>query len=98
SPGGPGAGPAPPGPGVNVALASRRWARIKGAPATGAWIWLRITDTGGGEITASEPAFLFAAVRLLASGLSDATRARLDRGVLLKTAFNWHRPASDSCL
>ena len=87
-----------PGRGVSVALASRRWVRIPGTPATGAWIWLRVTDDGAGEIIASEPAFLFAAVRLLAHGLSDATRARLDRGVLLKTAFNWHRTASDSCL
>jgi hypothetical protein len=87
-----------PGQGVNVALAARRWARVPGVPATGAWVWLRITEAGAGEITASEPAFLFAAVRLLAHGLSDLTRAKLDRGVLLKTAFNWHRPASDSCL
>jgi hypothetical protein len=87
-----------PGPGVNVALASRRWARVKGAPAEGAWVWLRITDDGAGEITASEPAFLFAAVRLLANGLSDLTRAKLDRGVLIQAAFDLNRPISDSCL
>ena len=87
-----------PGPGVNVALASRRWAKIKGAPATGAWFWLRLTDTGAGEITASEPAFLFAAVRLLANGLSGTSRARLERGVLIKAAFDVNRPISDSCL
>jgi hypothetical protein len=55
-----------PRPGVNVALASRQWAKITGLPATGTWLWLRLTDTGTGEIIASEPAFLFAAVRLLA--------------------------------
>ncbi len=86
-----------PGAGVNVALAARRWARVPGAPAEGAWIWLRITEAGTGEVIANEPAFLFAAVRLLANGLSDATRAKLDRGVLLKGAFSWHRPHWDSC-
>ena len=87
-----------PGRGVNVALATRKWARVPGVPATGAWVWLRITEAGTGEITASEPAFLFAAVRLLAHGLSATTRAKLDQGVLLKTTFNWHRPHWDSCL
>ena len=45
-----------PGKGVNVALATRKWARIPGLPATGTWLWLRITDAGAGEIVASEPA------------------------------------------
>ena len=86
-----------PGRGVNVALAANRWARVPGAPATGAWMWLRLTDAGTGEIVANEPALLFAAVRLLANGLSDATRARLDRGVLINASFGWHRPHWDSC-
>ena len=59
-------GPRPSGPGVTVALASRRWA--KKLPSAAAkrpgWMWLRIAD-GAGEITADEPALLFAAVRLL---------------------------------
>ncbi|MCX6945720.1 MAG: hypothetical protein NT173_13340 [Opitutales bacterium] len=87
-----------PGRGVNVALASRQWARVPGAPATGAWMWLRLTDAGTGELVANEPALLFAAVRLLANGLSDATRAKLDRGVLIQASFDWHRPHWDSCL
>ncbi len=86
-----------PGRGVNVALAANKWARVPGAPATGAWMWLRLTDAGTGEIVANEPALLFAAVRLLANGLSDATRARLDRGVLINASFGWHRPHWDSC-
>ncbi len=87
-----------PGKGVNVALASRRWAKVKGAPADGGWLWLRLTDTGAGEITASEPAFLYAAVRLLANGLSHVSRAKLEAGLLIKGAFDMNRPISDSCL
>ena len=87
-----------PGPGVNVALASHRWGKVKGVPAAGGWFWLRLTDTGTGEIIASEPVFLFAAVRLLANGLSGMSRAKLERGLLIKAAFDINRPISDSCL
>lgn len=86
-----------PGRGVNVALAPQKWARVPGAPATGAWMWLRLTDAGTGEIIANEPALLFAAVRLLANGLTATTRAKLDRGVLIEATFDWHRPHWDSC-
>ena len=87
-----------PGKGVNVALASQKWARISRAPSSGAWMWLRLTESGTGEIIANEPALLFAAVRLLANGLADATRAKLDRGVLIAAAFDMNRPISDSVL
>ncbi len=87
-----------PGRGVNVALAAHRWARVPGAPATGAWLWLRLTDAGTGEVVANEPALLFAAVRLLANGLTGTTRAKLDRGILIEATFDWHRPHWDSCL
>ena len=86
-----------PGPGVNVALAGRKWTKVPGAPATGAWMWLRLTEAGTGEIIANEPALLFAAVRLLVNGLSDTTRAKLDRGLLIKATFDWHRPHWDAC-
>src|ERR1041385_4902658 len=87
-----------PGKGVNVSLASRKWARVTGAPATGAWFWMRITDAGAGEIISNEPAFLFGAVRLLANGLSNVSRAKLERGVLITAPFDPNRPISDSCL
>ena len=87
-----------PGKGVNVALAIRKWARIPGLPATGTWVWLRITDAGAGEIIASEPAYLFAAVRLLANGLTNVSRAKLERGLLIKAAFDLNRPISDAAL
>ncbi|MEO6876040.1 MAG: hypothetical protein ABI222_14575 [Opitutaceae bacterium] len=87
-----------PGQGVNIALASRKWAKVTGAPAKGEWLWLRLTDTGAGEIIASAPSFLFAAVRLLANGLTHVSRAKLDRGVLIKAAFDMNRPITDSTL
>ena len=87
-----------PGKGINVALASRKWAKVTGLPATGTWVWLRLTDTGAGEIISNQPAFLFAAVRLLANGLSNVSRAKLESGLLIKAAFDLNRPISDSCL
>jgi hypothetical protein len=90
--------PRPSGPGVTVALASRRW--TKKLPAAAAkqpgWMWLRIAD-GSGEITADEPALLFAAVRLLAHGLTETARAKLETGLFLPATFGWHRPHWDGC-
>ncbi|MFI5356779.1 MAG: hypothetical protein ACHQ4G_05540 [Opitutales bacterium] len=89
-----------PGAGVNVALASRGWARAlpKSRTAKPGWMWLRLANDGIGEIIADQGALLYAAVRLLAHGLPDAARTRLDRGVLLPATFPWHRPLWDSCL
>ncbi|MDB6094350.1 MAG: hypothetical protein JWM32_1912 [Verrucomicrobia bacterium] len=87
-----------PGKGVNVSLASQKWAKVAGAPAHGAWMWLRLTDAGVGEVIANEPALLFAAVRLLAHGLGDTTMEKLGRGVLIKAAFDFNRTISDSVL
>ncbi len=87
-----------PASGVNVALASRHW--VKKLPAASrdqrGWMWLRITD-GAGEITADEPALLFAAVRLLVNGLSDTTREQIERGLFIAASFGWHRPHWDGC-
>ena len=90
---------AQPGRGVNVSLASRRWAaRLPaGATSTAEWMWLRLADDGSGEIVASHGSFLFTAVRLLATGISDLTREKLAAGVFLPAAFPWHRPHWDAC-
>lgn len=87
-----------PGAGVRVALAERKWAAVKGAPTDGAWMWLRLTGPGEGEIVANEPALLYAAVRLLANGLNDTARLKLDAGLLIRATFPWHRPHWDGCL
>lgn len=85
-----------PGRGVNVALASRGWAKpVKAAGE--AWTWLRIAADGTGEIVATHGSFLYAAVRLLASGVSDLTREKLAAGLLLPASFGWHRPHWDAC-
>src|SRR5882757_7226235 len=74
-----------PGRGVNVALASRGWAKKlpPGAADLPAWMWLRLAGDGTGEIIASHASFLFAAVRLLATGTSELTHEKLAAGVLL---------------
>lgn len=86
-----------PGAGVNVALVDRKWANPKGVPADSAWFWLRFPGDGTGEVIANEPALLYAAVRLLANGLTDTTRAKVESGLLIKATFPWHRTLSDSC-
>jgi hypothetical protein len=88
---------AAPGRGVNIALASRDWAKPSRTPDAGAWTWLRLADDGTGELIATHGSFLFAAVRLLANGLSDLTREKLAAGILLPASFSWHRPHWDAC-
>ncbi|MBI5770044.1 MAG: hypothetical protein HZA93_19870 [Verrucomicrobia bacterium] len=88
---------AAPGRGVAVALTSRGWAKPPRAPDAPAWTWLRLADDGTGEIIATHGSFLFAAVRLLANGLSDLSREKLAAGVLLPATFGWHRPHWDAC-
>lgn len=87
-----------PGRGVTVSLAHRKWAAPKKIPAEGAWMWLQLSADGTGAITANEPALLYAAARLLAHGLADTTREKLERGLLIKATFGWHRPHWDGCL
>lgn len=88
-----------PGRGVAVALASRRWARRLPTAARdhSAWMWLRITPEGSGEICATHGSFLYAAVRLLANGVTELSQEKLARGVLLPATFGWHRPLFDAC-
>lgn len=86
--------------GVRVALAKR--GLPAGLPAKAAdesaWMWLRITERGEGEICATHGSFLFAAVRLLAGGTTLLAREKLAAGVWLPATFGWHRPHWDACL
>jgi len=86
--------------GVRVALAKR--GLPAGLPAKAAdetaWMWLRITEQGDGEICATHGSFLFAAVRLLAGGTTLLAREKLAEGVWLPATFGWHRPHWDACL
>lgn len=58
-------------------------------------MWLRITENGTGEIIASEGSGLFAAVRLLAHGLTGATREKLAAGLLIERSFSMNKPIWD---
>jgi len=86
-----------PGKGINVALASRKWAPAaqKAAKDATNWMWLRITENGTGEIIASEGSGLFAAVRLLAHGFTGATREKLAAGLLIERSFSMNKPIWD---
>ena len=85
------------GPGVTIALASRKWfpAVTKAAGEATGWIWLRVDDQGKGEVVASEGSGLFAAVRLLSHGVSGVTREKLAEGILLRRSFEMNRPIWD---
>jgi len=89
-----------PGKGVNVSLVSQNWAaRLPKSKANQAgWMWLQIAEDGSGEIVADQGALLYAAVRLLANGLTDDARENLGRGLFIAATFPWHRPHWDSCL
>ena len=86
--------------GVRVGLAKR--GLPAGLPAKAAdesaWMWLRVTERGDGEICATHGSFLFAAVRLLAGGTTLLAREKLAAGVWLPATFGWHRPHWDACL
>lgn len=89
----------PKGGGVQVALAHR--GLPAGLPARArdqsAWMWLRVTEAGDGEICATHGSFLYAAVRLLASAPGGFTREKLAAGLWLPASFPWHRPHWDAC-
>lgn len=89
-----------PGKGVNVALAPHNWAKLlpKSKAAEPGWMWLKLDEDGTGEIIADQGSMLYAAVRLLANGLTDEARANLGRGLFIAATFPWHRPHWDSCL
>ncbi len=76
-----------------AAAARQPAAHLDGA----AWMWLRLADDGSGEIAATHGSFLFAAVRLLARGISGFTREKLAAGLFLPATFGWHRPHWDAC-
>jgi hypothetical protein len=86
-----------PGKGVNVALASRKWApaAAKAARNTAHWMWLRLAEDGTGEIIASEGSGLYAAMRLLAHGLTGTSREKLAAGLLIERSFGMNRPIWD---
>ena len=62
------------------------------------WMWVRISKTGTGEISASEPSFLYALVCLLQEGLTQTQWETLPEGLFIEPAFLWNRPLFDQIL
>jgi hypothetical protein len=95
----------PDGRGLAIGLASRDSTQSLKLPAAAhqpgaAWMWLRVSDSGAGEIVATHGSFLFAAVRLLinhADHSGEITREALAKGLFLPASFHWHRPHWDAC-
>ncbi|MFQ5570817.1 MAG: hypothetical protein ACE5G0_14130 [Rhodothermales bacterium] len=89
-----------PGSGLCVGWAKGVW-RLGPSPAPPAsrpWMWVRVTPDGEGELTASEPALLYALARWLVEGLTDDQEAALPTGLLLEAGFAWNRPLFDTVL
>jgi hypothetical protein len=87
-----------PGNGFNIALTHHNWITPPAAVGIPTWIWLRQAADGSGELIATQGAFLFTALSLLAEGLTASLRAQLAEGILLPASFNLHRPHYDACL
>ncbi len=89
-----------PGPGVHVGLADGPWRLGPPERPEGPrpWMWIRLTPGGEGELTASEPALLYALVHWLVDGLTEEQTAALPEGLLLEAAFSWQRPLFDTVL
>ncbi|NND70085.1 MAG: hypothetical protein HKN43_00740 [Rhodothermales bacterium] len=84
--------------GINVSLSRGSWkADVSGSGAT-PWMYLRVSDSGAGHISASESSLLYAATNLLNGGLTDDQVASLSDGVLLESSFSMHRPLFDYTL
>ena len=86
--------------GLRIALADGPWS-IGPAPPPDwerPWMWAQIDEKGKGEITASEPALLYAWVHWLCEGLTPEQQAALPNGLLCKAAFAWNRPLFDTTL
>ena len=84
--------------GFAVSLASAGWTSAPEDVPARHWAWLRLAEDGSGELTASEPALLFATARQLETGFDWLPAGDLERGVPLPLTFDWNRPLWDSVL
>ncbi|HET6567679.1 MAG TPA: hypothetical protein VFG50_06925, partial [Rhodothermales bacterium] len=90
-----------PGEGLRIGLAGGTWGLAPAEAPDGArepWMWARIAPDGTGELTASEPALLYALTMLLEEGLTLEQQSVLPDGLLLRASFAWNRPLYDSVL
>lgn len=70
---------------------------IQNAPS-GNWMFAQLESNGNGVITASQPSLVYACVKMLFDGLSEAQRAQLSNGLFLPVTFDWMRPSFDHVL
>jgi len=86
--------------GVRIALADGPWPLGPPSPPDQGrpWMGARIDANGQGEITASEPALLYAWVHWLCDGLTPEQQEALPNGLLCQAAFAWNRPLFDTTL
>ena len=61
-------------------------------------MWIRLSPDGAGQLTASEPALLYAFVHWLADNLTETHAAALAAGLLREATFAWNRPLFDTVL
>jgi hypothetical protein len=69
-----------------------------GVEEHGAWMHVRMDGDGTGQLSASQPALLYALVRLIIDGRVGSSPDRLRVGLTIRPAFDWHRPLYDSAL
>jgi hypothetical protein len=84
--------------GIALGVAPGPWRLGPASPSEAPWCWARIDEAGNGEIAATEPALLYAFVHVLCDGLSVDQERALSTGLLLPSAFAWHRPLYDTVL
>ncbi len=84
---------------INVAVADSEWNLGPDSPPSDkAWMWAKISSDGSGNITASNPAMLYAMVNMVLDGLTDEQQNQLGSGLLLEASFSAHRPLFDYTL
>jgi len=86
-----------PGTGLNLDVAGGAWP-LDIPNQEGGWQWARIASDGSGELVASHPSFLVALAKMLTDGVLDDRADEIERGLMLPSAFSFHRPLYDFCL
>lgn len=86
-----------PGLGLNLTIADTAW-EFPLSRLEGAWVWVRLSSDGNGELVASSPAFLYALVHLIADDVLQVDAETLADGYVLKPTFAFHRPLFDNVL
>ena len=89
-----------PSSGLRLSVAGDAWGTPESLPSSlpPDWVWAQISKDGDGDLHASQPAFLYAFVRLLTDGVLDVSEEDLAKGVLIEPTFGFHRTLYDQVL